>query len=439
VIPARWPREEPLLERLLHVDPQTGALRDARIGDLPSLLRRDDVLVVNDAATLPGSLRGRAADGTPLEARILLELPGGAFRAVLFDGADWRTPTEHRAPPPFVAAGTRIDFGEVSAEVERVAPLSARLVELRFDRTGAALWSALYRIGRPVQYSHAAAPLELWHVQVGYASRPWAAEMPSAGRPLRWELLLALRRRGVRLASITHAAGLSATGDPAIDAALPMAERFEVPPRTAGAVAEARDRGGRVVAVGTSVVRALEGAASVNGGELRACSGETDLLLGPGYQPRVVGGLLTGVHERGASHYALLRAFAPDDVLARASAHAEAMGYLSHEFGDSWLILGATGTNQPALGPARLGSCGSQQLADGGRDQAQTERHHQQTDGDDDEPDDGHPQRGGETVVRGCRGNGQEQFEGGHEDRGANQRAGEQACRPVHAHFTRKT
>ena len=94
MIPARWPREEPLLERLLHVDPSTGALRDARIGDLPSFLRRGDVLVVNDAATLPGSLRGRAADGTPLEARILLELPSGAFRAVLFDGADWRTPTQ---------------------------------------------------------------------------------------------------------------------------------------------------------------------------------------------------------------------------------------------------------------------------------------------------------------------------------------------------------
>jgi S-adenosylmethionine:tRNA ribosyltransferase-isomerase len=340
VIPARWPREDALLERLLHVDPGTGALRDARIGDLPSFLRRGDVLVVNDAATLPGSLRGRSADATPLEVRILLELPGGAFRAVLFDGADWRTPTEHRMPPPVFAAGSRIDFGELSAQIERVAPLSPRLVELRFDRTGAALWSALYRIGRPVQYSHAAAPLELWHVQLGYASRPWAAEMPSAGRALRWELLLALRRRGVRLASITHAAGLSATGDAAIDAALPMSERFEVPEATVGAVAEAREHRGRVVAAGTSVVRALEGAASVNGGMLRACSGETDLLLGPGYQPRIVDGLLTGVHEKGASHYALLRAFAPEQVLARASAHAEESGYLSHEFGDSWLILG---------------------------------------------------------------------------------------------------
>src|SRR5439155_771265 len=105
-------------------------------------------------------------------------------------------------------------------------------------------------------------------------------------------------------------------------------------------VAEAREHRGRVVAIGTSVVRALEGAASVNGGMLRACSGETDLLLGPGYQPRVVDGLLTGVHEKGASHYALLRAFAPEDVLARASAHAEEKGYLSHEFGDFWLILG---------------------------------------------------------------------------------------------------
>ena len=95
-----------------------------------------------------------------------------------------------------------------------------------------------------------------------------------------------------------------------------------------------------MVAVGTSVVRALEGAAALNGGALGACAGETDLLLGPGYRRRVADGLLTGVHEKGGSHYALLRAFAPDEVLARASAWAEERGYLSHEFGDSWLILG---------------------------------------------------------------------------------------------------
>jgi S-adenosylmethionine:tRNA ribosyltransferase-isomerase len=340
VIPARWPRENASQERLLHVDPHTGALRDGRIGDLAEILRPGDLLVVNEAATMPGSLRGHAPGGTPIEVRLLGELETGVFRAVLFDGADWRTATERRAPPPVLPAGSRIDFDHLSASVERVAPLSPRLVELRFDRSGIALWSALYRVGRPVQYSYASGSLELWHVQVAYASRPWAAEMPSAGRPLRWELLLALRDRGVQLASVTHAAGLSATGDAALDAALPLAERFEVPAATARAVARARRERARVVAVGTSVVRALEGAAALNGGALRAAAGQTDLLLGPGYQRRVADGLLTGVHEKGGSHYALLRAFASDEVLSRASAFADERGYLSHEFGDSWLILG---------------------------------------------------------------------------------------------------
>lgn len=339
MMPARWPRDEPLRERLLHVDPRTGSLRDLRVGELPSVLRGGDLLVVNDAATLPGSLQGQAEDGTPVEARLLAELPSGAFRAVLFGGGDWRTPTEHRAPPAPLPAGARLSFGELSAAVERVSPVSARLIELRFDRSGAPLWSALYALGRPVQYSYAAGPLELWHVQVGYASRPWAAEMPSAGRPLRWELLLALRDRGVRVASITHAAGLSSTGDAALDAALPLPERFDVPAATVRAVGHARAEGGRVIAAGTSVVRALEGAAAANGGRLAAGEGETALLLGPGHRPRVVDGLLTGVHEKGASHYALLHAFAPAELIAQASAHSERAGYLCHEFGDSWLLL----------------------------------------------------------------------------------------------------
>ncbi len=126
---------------------------------------------------------------------------------------------------------------------------------------GDALWAALYREGRPVQYSYLAHDLPLWAVQTVYAARPWAFEMPSAGRPLSWEILLALRRKGVRWASLTHAAGLSSTGDPAIDAALPLAERYDIPAATVRAVADTRARGGRVIAVGTTVVRALEGAA----------------------------------------------------------------------------------------------------------------------------------------------------------------------------------
>ena len=91
--------------------------------------------------------------------------------------------------------------------------------------------------------------------------------------------------------------------------------------------------------MGTTVVRALEGAALRNGGRLLASAGETDLVVGPGYRPAIVDGLLTGVHEKGASHYALLHAFAPAGLLERAHEHSERNGYLTHEFGDSWLLL----------------------------------------------------------------------------------------------------
>src|SRR2546425_671913 len=130
--PARWPRDEPGRERLLHIDPRTGALRDARIADLPSLLQPRDLLVVNDAATLPGSLQAL----TPaVEVRLLGERPDGSFRAVLFGAGDWRTPTEHRPAPPELPKGSRITFREgLQALVEQVDPLSPRLVEIRFDR-----------------------------------------------------------------------------------------------------------------------------------------------------------------------------------------------------------------------------------------------------------------------------------------------------------------
>jgi len=164
-------------------------------------------------------------------------------------------------------------------------------------------------------------------------------EMPSAGRPLRWSLLLDLRKRGVSLASVTHAAGLSSSGDAAIDATLPWEESFDIPAHTVQSIQEAQRRGGRVIAVGTSVVRALEGCAAEHGGELHPGEGTTRILLGPGFAPRIVTGLFTGLHEATATHFALLQAFAPRPLLERAYAHAEGHGYLGHELGDSCLIL----------------------------------------------------------------------------------------------------
>jgi S-adenosylmethionine:tRNA ribosyltransferase-isomerase len=337
--PARAPRAERAAARLLHLEVASERISDRRPAQLPSLLTPGDLMIVNDAATLPASLSGSAgAERSPIELRLLGREPDGSWRAVAFGAGDWRLPTEQRPPPPVFAAGTPLWLGELRARIEQVLPLSPRLWRLRFEAEGAAFWSALYRSARPVQYSYLSRPLELWDVQTAYGARPWAVEAPSAGYPIDAALLLALRQRGVELASLTHAAGLSATGDAAIDAALPLEERCLVPEQTVAAIGRAQASGRHVVAVGTSVVRALEGRALQHGGRLQAGEGSTTLLLGPGYRRQVVDALLTGMHDPSESHYALLQAFAPRALLDRAHAQAAEWGYLGHEFGDACLI-----------------------------------------------------------------------------------------------------
>jgi S-adenosylmethionine:tRNA ribosyltransferase-isomerase len=351
--------------RLLVVDPARRSLHETRTSRLADLLSAGDLLVVNDAATLPASLLGRDDLGRPVEARLaaLADEPARAsqpdpspsFLAVLFGAGDWHQRTEDRPLPPVLPVGAGLRFGvsgALRAEITAISPLSPRLVRLRFpasDRGGDDVWARIYRQGRPVQYAYLAHELPLFAVQTVYAARPWAFEMPSAGRPLSWETMLALRRRGVAWASLTHAAGLSSTGDAALDAALPLPERFDIPAATVDAIAATHARGGRVIAVGTTVVRALEGATQL-WGALRAGPGTTDLRIGPGFQPRVVDGLLSGTHAPGESHFDLMRAFASEEVLARAAAQAEAAGFSTHELGDTMLILPARAARTTAPG-----------------------------------------------------------------------------------------
>ncbi|HUS65991.1 MAG TPA: S-adenosylmethionine:tRNA ribosyltransferase-isomerase [Kofleriaceae bacterium] len=348
-------REHRADARLLVLEAETGRLLDRAVGDLPELLLPGDLLVLNDAATLPASLPALTAGGDAIELRLTGppgrstegigrdDQPGAVgpsdddlWPAVVLGAGDWRTRTEDRPAPPALAPGDRLAIagGMLDAEVVAQGAISPRLVHVRFDLAGAALWRALYRAGRPVQYAHHADDLDLWTVQTVYAGRPWAVEMPSAGRPLDWRTLGALRQRGIELAWLTHAAGLSATGDPAIDAALPLPERYDIPPATCAAVARARAAGRRVIAVGTTVVRALEGAARSG-----ALSGVTDLVIAPDTLLRLVDGVLTGIHAPGESHYRLLGAFAPEHALAGAARHADAGGYLPHELGDLCLIV----------------------------------------------------------------------------------------------------
>ncbi len=319
--------------RLVVIDRASEALAIRTFRELPELLRAGDLLVVNDAATLPASLPGHTLDGRFFELRVTAPIDGHRVFGVLLGPGDHRTRTEDRAAPPRLEVGEVIRIGSIDATVVAVA---GRRVELVARVTGDELWQELYATGRAVQYAHRPELMPLWSVQTAYAARPWAAEMPSAGRPLTWDVLLRLRRAGVAIASLTHAAGLSSTGDDALDRALPWPERYEIPRRTIDDIAAARARGGRVIAVGTTVVRALEAAA---GAGLAAGSGVATLRLDAAYRPRLVDGLISGLHVPGESHFDLLSAFAPADRLARAIDLAAAHGLSSHELGDACLIV----------------------------------------------------------------------------------------------------
>lgn len=334
IAPASAPRRYHS-ESLLVVDPLTGRFGDYAITELPQLLGPGDALIVNDAATLPASLRV----DHELELRLVARETSGSFRAVALGRGDASMATEARGEPRRLCVGERLRFrDDLAAEVQEVDEQQPRLVRLRFEDQGAPFWAALYRHAKPIQYSYAAQPIELWDVQNRYSARPWAFELPSAGRPLTFETLFAIDRRGARVSYVTHAASISSTGSAELDARLPLPERYEISSDASDTIAWSRRSGGRIIAVGTSVVRALEARAS-DGDAVAPGGGETALRLDRAYVTRAVDGLLTGLHEPGTSHFELLEAFAPPALLERAMAHAARTGYLQHEFGDSCLIL----------------------------------------------------------------------------------------------------
>ena len=326
--------------RLLSVD-RRGVTRHVLRTQLIDLLQPDDVVIANDAATVPASLRGtHVPTGREIEVRLaartaLAPATIGHVGAVVFGEGDFRMRTEDRPQPPALHRGDRLVLGPLRATVvSRVN--HPRLVLLRLDGTPGEIWLGLARHGRPVQYAHLQEPLAIWDTWTPIAGPPAAFEPPSAGFALSWGVLDALAARGIAFGTLTHAAGLSSLGDPALDAMLPFDEPYVIPRSTARLVNRARARGSRIVAVGTSVVRALEHASA--GGAVRAGDGLATGHLGPGNALRVVDAILTGTHEPGTSHHELLRAFAPaatldliDDVLNRS-------GYRTHEFGDSMLL-----------------------------------------------------------------------------------------------------
>ncbi len=300
-----------------------GALRSARFGDLPSLLAPGDLLVVNTSATLPAALPARLG-GEAVWVHLSTPLAGDRWVVEVRAGDPGRlapSPTDARLELP---AGARLVL---------TGPYrgSARLREARL-RVPEGVGAYLAQHGRPIRYADHAWPLDAY--QTVFARASGSAEMPSAGRPFSHELVTELITRGVLVAPLVLHAGVSSPErhEP------PFPERFAVPQATARLVNAVRDWGGRVVAVGTTVVRALETVADP-AGTVHPGEGWTDLVVTPERGLRAVDGMITGWHEPESSHLLMLEAAAGADLLHRAYEEAAALGLAGHEFGDALLIL----------------------------------------------------------------------------------------------------
>jgi len=338
---AAAPRQGSLGARLLVID-ERGVVSHGHASGLPALLHRGDLVVANDAATIPASLHGtHVPTGRPVEVRLagrrsLSPDEVARFIGVVFGAGDYRTPTEHRPEPPRLEVDDQLSLGPLQASVVAIRG-HRRLVELLFEHPAAVIWEGLARHGRPIQYAYVQEPLAIWDTWTRIASRPVAFEAPSAGFVLDWATLRAIRARGAQFATITHAAGISSTGDAALDALLPFDEPYVIPPATASLIYQTKSRGGRLVAVGTTVVRALEHAA-------RSCAwvapgdGIATQRITSESELRIVDALVSGLHEPGSSHYELLRAFQHDDALEWMTEEAEERGYTAHEFGDAVFV-----------------------------------------------------------------------------------------------------
>src|SRR6266446_1412281 len=252
MIPESRPLQRPPEARLLAID-AAGRMRQVPRADFVAMVRRGDLVIANDAATLPASLHGNhVGAGAPIELRLagwpsaILDDPR-RFHAIVFGAGDYRQRTEDRSPPPLLQPGDRLALGPLSARIEALLG-HPRLVAVDFEGARDSIWAGLARHGRPIQYAHVPTPLALWDVWTPIAGPPVAFEPPSAGFALDWRSIAAMRVRGVAFDTITHAAGLSSTGDAELDRRLPFDEPYRIPEAAACAIRSTRAKGGRIIA-----------------------------------------------------------------------------------------------------------------------------------------------------------------------------------------------
>jgi S-adenosylmethionine:tRNA ribosyltransferase-isomerase len=309
--------------RLLHVE-AGGALHDRWFSELPTLLRPDDLLVMNDTRVIKARLFGTKDSGGKVE--LLVERVSGEFEALAFIRAS-------HAPKP----GSRIHLSE-----DVIIDVLARqddLTQLRFPRPVLAVLDQLGRLPLPPYIEHTPTADDEARYQTVYANEPGAVAAPTAGLHFDDDMLVALQAQGIRTARVTLHVGAGTFQPVRVDdiAEHTMhSERYTIPQVTVDAIAETRARGGRVVAVGTTSLRALEAAAQR--GALHAGSDETDIFITPGYRFQVVDALITNFHLPKSTLLMLVSAFAGVDTIRAAYAHAIAERYRFFSYGDAMFL-----------------------------------------------------------------------------------------------------
>lgn len=306
-------------------------LDHATFRDLTRFLAPGDLVVVNTSAMVPAALDAIRADGRPVVIHVARPSSRGTW-VVELRRPDRSGPTRDGRAGERILLPSCVDL-TLLAPYPEGAGGSARLWQARASLQGP-VERYLARHGRPVTYGYLSDAVGPSAYATVFGRVPGSAEMPSAGRPFTDRLVTDLVTGGIAIAPVVLHAGVSSpeAHEP------PAPERFEVSGATAALVEHTRDRGGRVVAVGTTVVRALESAVTDDGHVTAAC-GETDLVLGPRRPARVVDGLVTGWHAPGATHLLLLEAVAGRELVGEAYREALGQRYLWHEFGDSCLLL----------------------------------------------------------------------------------------------------
>jgi S-adenosylmethionine:tRNA ribosyltransferase-isomerase len=295
-----------------------------------------DLMVFNTSRTLPASLVGYGKSAGPVvEVRLAEHLPDDSWLALLL------CQNENSLFSCGIHKGMQIKFepGLVATVYDKDDRIQ-RLWKIRFSKSGTELMNSLYRIGQPIRYEYVSKPWDLDYYQTVYATYPGSAEMPSAGRPFTWKLLFELKRNGIKMAYVSLHTGLSSYMDSDLDRRhISSEEEYLVSSTTAEQINKTHSLGGRVIAVGTTVVRALETVAAYNKGIVKAGHGYTRLHISASHRLKAVDGLLTGLHEPESSHLDLLSAFLPARRIHEAYKDAIQRKYLWHEFGDMNLIL----------------------------------------------------------------------------------------------------